>query len=163
MKNSLVISDTGPIFSLATINQLSLLTTLFKQVFIPQAVWIELTRDKKTSQYHAIESYFSDKVREISGFNELNFIMDYGESEAVILFKEMDADFLLIDDKKARKIAETLSIKCVGTIGLLTIAKEKGHVHLLRPLFKTLLENKRFYSLSLLNAILTKVGEPPLT
>ena len=35
----------------------------------------------------------------ISGFNELSFLMDYGESESVILYKEMDADFLLIDDK----------------------------------------------------------------
>jgi predicted nucleic acid-binding protein len=34
--------------------------------------------------------------------------MDYGESEAVILYEEMSGNFLLIDDKKARKIAENL-------------------------------------------------------
>jgi hypothetical protein len=28
----------------------------------------------------------------IKGFNELTFVMDYGESESVILYKELNAD-----------------------------------------------------------------------
>ncbi len=37
---------------------------------------------------------------------KLSFLLDYGESESIILYNELQADFLLIDDKKARNIAE---------------------------------------------------------
>jgi len=159
MKHGLVISDAGPIFSLAIVDELAVLNALFETVYIPQAVWEELTRDKTTKHYNLIVGFFQNSVREISGFNELIFIMDYGESEAVLLYKELNADFLLIDDKKARDIAENFGIECIGTIGILSSAKDRGIINELKPLFEIFLENKRFYSLKLLNAILRKHGE----
>lgn len=132
---------------------------LYAEVYIPRAVWEELTRDKTTDFYPDIVGFFANKVRDIVGFNELTFVMDYGESEAVILFRELGADFLLIDDKKARSIAENFGIPCIGTIGLLAVAKERGILSDLRPLFLMLLKRKRYYALNLLNAILSKYGE----
>ncbi len=85
--------------------------------------------------------------------------MDYGESEALILYKEINANFLLIDDKKARNIAESLDIKCIGTIGLLSTAKNKQLIAELRPIFIQFIENKRFYSIELLNTILKNNNE----
>jgi len=162
MKKGLIISDTGPIISLATIDKLKILNSLFDEVFIPKAVWEELTRDDTKDFNRRIFDYFKDKIKEISVNNELAFIMDYGESEAVKLYKELNADFLLIDDKKARKLAENFDIKCVGTIGILSIAKENGVIDKLHPLFETFLKNKRFYSIKLLNSILKKYGEPEI-
>ena len=162
MKNGIVIADAGPIFSLATINRLDLLDLLFHDVKIPIAVWDEITLNKSTVIYGEIENFFKNKVCRIKGFNELNFVMDYGESESVILYNELQADFLLIDDKKARNIAENFGINCIGTIGVLVAAKNKGFIRELRPLFKTFLENKRFYSLTLLNHALTQLKEEPL-
>ena len=63
MKNGLVISDAGPIFSLASINRLNLLNEIFEGVFIPEAVWIELTRDQESSYYELIINYFEGKVK----------------------------------------------------------------------------------------------------
>jgi len=159
MKNGLVIADSGPIFSLAIIDKLEILNVLFDNVKIPIAVWEEITLNKTTEQYHKIRSFFHDKTQEIEGFNELSFLMDYGESESVILYKELQADFLLIDDKKARKIAENFGLNCIGTIGILSVAKDKGIIAELRPLFNIFLQNKRFYSVKLLNAILEKHRE----
>lgn len=159
MKNGLVVSDSGPIFSLALIDKLALLDELFDEIYIPQAVWDEITRDKTTAYYQKIAAYFKHKVRSISGFNELTFVMDYGESESVMLYKELDANYLLIDDKKARNISENLGLQCIGIVGILAIAKEKGLISELRPLFKKFLENKRFYSLKMLNLILSKFSE----
>ena len=159
MKNGLIISDTGPILSLAIIDKLKILNILFEEVYIPKAVWEELTRDSKKAHYDRIVDYFKDKTKEILGHNELTFVMDYGESEAVKLYKELSADFLLIDDKKARKLAENFDIKCIGTIGILSIAKEKGIIKELRPLFETFLIKKRYYSINLLNSILKKYSE----
>ena len=163
MKNGIVIADSGPIFSLAIIDKLDVLTKLFDEIKIPQAVWEEITRDKSTVIYKQIFSFFQNKVCKIRGFNDLSFIMDYGESESLILLRELNADFLLIDDKKARKIAENFKIKCIGTIGLLSIALDKGFIDELRPLFIKLLKNKRFYSLEILNHILDKYQEQKIT
>lgn len=159
MKKGLVIADSGPIFSLAVIDKLEILNVLFDSIRIPYAVWEEITLNKTTEQYKNIYSFFQDKTQQISGFNELTFVMDYGESESVILYKELQADFLLIDDKKARRIAEDFGLNCIGTIGLLSVARDKKIILELRPLFKIFLENKRFYSISLLNDILTKHEE----
>lgn len=159
MKNGLVISDSGPIFSLAIIDKLNLLDSLFDEIFIPRAVWEEVTKDTTTEHHQRIVAYFKNRIQEIKGANKLTFVMDYGESEAVILYNELDADFLLIDDKKARDIAENFGVNCVGTIGILSIAKEKGSIDALRPIFELFLKNKRFYSLKLLNMILRKHNE----
>jgi len=68
--------------------------------------------------------------------------MDYGESESVILYQELEADFLLIDDKKGRSIVEGLSVNCIGTIGLLSVAKDKGLIKALKPLFELFIQHK---------------------
>lgn len=159
MKKGLVIADAGPIFSLAIIDKLELLNEIFDDIKIPRAVWHEITLDKKTTFYGKIHDYFEHSVLDISGFNELTLIMDYGESEAVLLYKELNAQFLLIDDKKARNIAENFDIKCVGTLGLLSMAREKELIDKLKPLFETLLNNDRYYSINLLNKILDKHNE----
>lgn len=159
MKNGLVIADAGPIFSLAIVDKLEILDRLFEEIKIPNAVWKEITLIKTTEFYETIEQYFQPKVSNIKGFNELTFIMDHGESEAVILYKEVNADFLLIDDKKTRDIAENLGVKCIGTLGILSSAKDKEIIKELRPLFKTLLDNNRYYSLKLINAVLEKNSE----
>ena len=159
MKNGLVIADSGSIFSLAIIDKLEILNLLFNSIRIPTAVWKEITLDKTIKQYQKIYSFFQDKTQQITGFNELSFLMDYGESESVILYKELQANFLLIDDKKARKIAENFGLNCIGTVGLLSVARDKKIISKLKPLFEDLLKNKRFYSIELLNTILAKHKE----
>ena len=159
MKNGLVIADAGPIFSLAVTNKLEILDQLFDEIKIPNAVWEEVTLIKTTKFYKTIEQYFKSKVNKIKGFNELTFVMDYGESESIILYKELNADFLLIDDKKARNIAENFGVNCIGTLGILSSAKSKGIIKELRPLLKILLKNERYYSLKLVNALLEKNSE----
>jgi predicted nucleic acid-binding protein len=159
MKKGLVIADAGPIFSLAVIDKLEILSILFESIKIPYAVWEEITLNKTTDQYQKIHSFFQDKTQQIVGSNELAFLMDYGESESIILYKELQADFLLIDDKKARRIAENLGLNCIGTIGILSVALDEKIISELRPLFEIFLQNKRFYSITLLNSILAKHKE----
>lgn len=163
MKNGLVIADAGPIFSLAIIDQLEILNNLFDEVKISNAVWEEITLKKNTEYYKKIKRFFEPKVVKISSFNELTFIMDYGESESIILYKELNAQYLLIDDKKARTIAENSNIECIGTLGLLSIAKSKGLIDNLRSKFIELIQYNRYYSLELLNKLLENHEEQKIT
>jgi len=159
MKNGLVIADSGPIFSLAILDNLDLLNQIFDEIKIPKAVWDEVSLDKTTKFYNKINAFFKPKVKKIKSFNELTFVMDYGESESVVLYKELNANFLLVDDKKARNIAENLGVNCIGTLGVLSVAKNKGLINELRPKFKTLIENNRHYSIKLLNNLLERDNE----
>lgn len=163
MKNGLVIADAGPIISLALIDKLDILDKIFDEVKIANAVWEEVTRDENKRFIKKIKEYFREKTCQIKSFNELTFVMDYGESESLILYNELKADFILIDDKKARNIAENFGAKCIGTLGLLSVAKEKGLISELRTIFIEFLKNKRFYALSLMNVILDKNNEEEIT
>jgi predicted nucleic acid-binding protein len=82
-----------------------------------------------------------------------------GEKEAIELFKELNADALLVEDKDARQFAELNGITCVGTPGVLVFAKRKGLISALRPLFSELLAKNRYFSVSLLNQILIANNE----
>lgn len=108
MKNGLVIADSGPVFSLAIIDKLELLNPIFDEVKIPKAVWEEVTLDKSTAFYQKIESFFKSRIVNIKGFNELTFLMDYGESESVILYRELNADFYSLMTKKHGILPKTL-------------------------------------------------------
>ncbi len=159
MKNGLVISDSGPIISLALVGKLWLLEELFDEIKIPKSVWEELTSDSEKLFVDSISIFFKDKVSEISTFNEFLILMDKGESESLTLYRELNADFLLIDDLKARKIAEIYNINCIGTLGVLIASKRKGLIPNLKPEFEEFLLHKRFYGIELLNKILLENGE----
>ena len=128
-------------------------------IIYPKAVWEELKNyDNPELDTGSIQQLEND-VLEITSNNYLSIVMDYGESETVILYEEINADYLLIDDTKARTIAESLGVHCIGTIGLLIKAKQKGLVTELKPIFKNWLNNERYFSKKLLNQILKDVDE----
>ena len=72
--------------------------------------------------------YLQDKVRSVdmSRFVYLDAYADAGETQAMLLYKELDADFLLIDDQRGRKVAKINQITTVGSLGVLLQAKKKG-------------------------------------
>lgn len=161
-KDKTVVLDTGPVISLSIIDKLDLLTHLFDKIFIPNAVWEELNRSDFSQAFPKIKAFFESRVKSINRVNELILIADYGESESMLLYKELGADFLLIDDKKARSFAEELEINCIGTLAVLIKAKEKGLITDLKPIFENLIQNRRYYSKSVLNKILSGQNENTL-
>ena len=128
----IVIPDTAPIISLLKINRLDLLQELFGTVFIPKAVHDELTQNEKyeLEAKVIINSVFiqgrdvlnQEAVRILETITQL----DKGESEAIILFQELNAQLLLIDERRGRDVAERLQIPLSGTIGVLLKAFDKG-------------------------------------
>jgi predicted nucleic acid-binding protein len=71
-------------------------------------------------QLHLLEKLYTELFRAI------RLALHKGEAEAITLYKEKSADFLLIDEKKGRKVAEYYDVKIIGTIGLLLKAKQEG-------------------------------------
>ena len=89
--------------------------------------------------------------------------MGKGETEAIFLCLELKADLLILDDKRARNAAESFNIKCIGTLGLLTLAKKRGLIAELRPYFFQLIEQERYFAVELLNDILALNEERIIT
>lgn len=48
--------------------------------------------------------------------------LDIGEMDVILLAREVKADWVLIDEKLARRVAKGLGLKVKGTLGLLLIA-----------------------------------------
>lgn len=159
---SIVVSDTGVLISLIHINKLFLIEEIFGKFFIAEAVWNELNNYDNPEFDKSKLATLKSKIRKISSKNYLSLVMDLGESESVILYDELNADFLLIDDNKARIVAELLSVKCIGTLGLLIKAKRKGLIAKLRPIFFDFSKYGRYFSTELVNQILEMEGEERL-
>lgn len=158
----LVIADTGALISLGLVGKIQLIENIFGEFYIAEAVWEELRNYENPDFDSSTLKMLQKHVVNIKSANYLSVVMDYGESESVILYKELQADYLLIDDSKARTIAETLGVKCIGSLGLLIRAKQIGLIDTLKPIFTYWLENGRYFSRTLLNKVLTQTGEEPI-
>jgi predicted nucleic acid-binding protein len=140
----LVVADSGPVISLAVIDKLDLLETIYGEVCISEAVWQEVSRyidPFNIPQVRILEG----KVKKTTYLNPFAGLMDPGEAEAAALYLELKADYLIIDDRAARRMAETHGIQCLGAIAVLTKAKELKLIGALRPFFSDLLFHNRYY------------------
>ena len=82
-----------------------------------------------------------------------------GEIEAMAPYKQVSADALLIDDHRARVIAEHNQINCIGALGLLLIAKQNRMISEVAPYIQKLRQSSIYYGDDLLNRVLKLAGE----
>jgi predicted nucleic acid-binding protein len=61
-----------------------------------------------------------------------------GETEVLMLAMERPDAIAVVDDKLARRVAETLNIRFTGTLGILLDAKRKGLIDGVAPLLDRL-------------------------
>jgi len=116
-----VISDTTALIILAKSNTLSLLSNIFQNIYIPQAVYDELIFKDDIVKYR-IEQFDKISLKSITNLKILQKIeklnIDKGEVEAITLALELNL-LLIIDERKGRKIATEQGLKIVGILGIL--------------------------------------------
>ncbi|WP_256875086.1 DUF3368 domain-containing protein [Nostoc sp. C052] len=56
----------------------------------------------------------------------LSILVDRGEAEAIALAQSTPDSTVLLDDAQARRVAERLGIRRIGTVGILRKAKKAG-------------------------------------
>ncbi len=133
----IAVSNTSPLILLEKTGHLGVLGKLFEQVVIPPEVDKEWLRPGKylVPDWLSVRN-LSDSA--VSYAESLCLKMDKGEAEAIALFSEIKADYLLLDDLKGRKYADSHGLPIAGTVGILITAKKKGLIPKLRPVLKVL-------------------------
>ena len=125
--HKIIISDTSCFIILANINELDLLQKIYRQIVTTPEVATEY--GEPLPEWAKIATV-KDKYRQ----QLLEMQIDKGESSAIALALENPKSTLILDDYKARKIAEQLGINFTGTIGVIIKAKLNGIIPSIRPL-----------------------------
>ena len=155
-----VVANTTPLISLASIGKLEILKDIFGEIIIADAVYNEI-KAKQGYGYSEIDTDYI-KVQSINGIAYRDFLLsqlDLGETETIILAKEIDANFVIIDENIAYKIASSSELNVVRTLSILLRAKEKGLIPALRPLLDEMILKGRWYSPRVYKTILEQAGE----
>lgn len=124
-----IVSNTTPISELYKIGQLELLQRVYNRILIPEAVLQELQRARTLPrlgraveqtgwiEIHALRH--PDKIQEmLSRYSSI----DAGEAAAIILAQELGANRIIMDDKRARQVAQAEGLAVIGTVGVVLLA-----------------------------------------
>lgn len=137
----IIVSDTSCISNL--------LKSIYGKVIIPDAVNKELLQSKSfDSKLSEINFLDWIEVREVENQNLVDSLLnelDQGESEAIILAKELSADALIIDELIGRAIALKFGIHVIGLLGIIIQAKEQNLIDSVKPILQELKEKAGFW------------------
>ena len=156
----IIVANTTPIISLASIGQLNILEKLFGKVIIAEAVYHEI-KAKPSYGYDQVDCAFIE-VRPIQGQLYKDILLsqlDSGEAETIILAKEINADFVIIDENIGYQFANNSGLTAIRTLSILLKAKEKGHIVKIKPLLDEMIAKGRWYSTAVYRSFLAKAGE----
>ncbi len=156
----ILVADASALVALAVCDSLSLLDALFGAVLVSEEVFDEVVIDCKPRS-ERLRSYLQDKVRCVNmrHFVFLDVFADTGETAAMLLYKELNADYLLIDDKRGRKVAKINQIVTVGSMGVLLQAKRAGLIPAVAPLLAQIAASPVFMSPALIQTVVELAGE----
>ena len=158
----LIIADSSPLIGLARIGQLSLLPKLARRIVLPRAVFAEVTAargDAPGAAEVAAQTWIEIMEADPAVVASLRILVGRGEAEAIALAQRETGAVLLMDDLRARKLADRLGLRRMGTVALLGQAKREGLIPALKPALEALVANNIFISQRLIDAALREVGE----
>jgi len=100
------------------------------------------------------------KVTNESFVRLLEIELDAGEAEALALALELKADLVLLDERRARRIASRLNLRHIGLLGVLIEGKRRRHLESVKPVLDALISAAGFWvSSGLYDRVIEVAGE----
>lgn len=128
--SKVVVADSTCLIGLARIGRLQILQQLFGEILIPPAVFRETVTDGRgrpgAAEVAAALWIRTVEIQNLAEARRLALELGAGESESIVLATEQHADFLVVDDRRARNKALNHGLPVVGTLALLARAQAKG-------------------------------------
>lgn len=121
----IVIADTSCLILYDKIDRLDILQSTFSEI---------VTTDKVIEEYGKSFDWLIERDDyDQNAYEKLLKTFGAGESSCIALAQAENSPILVIDDKKAKRIAEEVGIECIGSIGVLLVAKREGILLEIRP------------------------------
>lgn len=164
----IVVSNSSPLIALARIGRLNLLASFYKRILIPPEVHHEVTvagrglpGAEEVRNAHWIE-VASQKIPPNSLLVQACQNLGAGERGAILLANSLQANLVLLDDAKARRVARDAGLSVVGCLGILEAGVRKGLIPDLRQTYIDLLRQGIRFDIKLLQDSLFRLGLPKL-
>jgi predicted nucleic acid-binding protein len=156
----LIVADSSALIALAVCDGLDVILKVYDDLKIPEAVYKEIVAPEKPHS-DALGVLLADRVVKVDLERWVVAAggLGRGEIEAMALYKQLSADVLLIDDRRARIIAEHNQIECIGALGLLLVAKQRRKISAIAPYVHKLRQSSIFYGDDLLDKVLELAEE----
>lgn len=158
----IVVSDASPLIGLAAVGELRVLRDLYREVLIPEQVFAEASTPGRpgASEIAGAPWIRRRSVEDLGLVERLMIELDRGEAEAIALAVETRADALLLDERRARRVAGSLGVPVTGVLAVLVQAKSQGLVPAVGPIIDRMSAAVAFrISTSLYHATLRAAGE----
>lgn len=140
----IVVVDSSSIIGLARVGKINILKEMFGKILISQDVFKEVViTGKGRPGSEEIEGATWIEKKRINDVRAVKRIvvqerLSYGEAATIVLSKELKADLTILDEKKARGIAQVAGINVMGTAGMLEEASKRGIIDELREVLDEL-------------------------
>jgi predicted nucleic acid-binding protein len=147
-----IISDTSCLIVLTNIGELDQLRKVYDSIVTTVDIAVEF--GEPLPEWVIIEKV-ADKYRQ----QLLEMQIDRGESSAIALALETPDSTVILDDYRARKIAEQLGVSYTGTFGVIIKAKLNGAISSIKPILKKIKETDFRLSVDIERQALVAAGE----
>ena len=161
--NAEVICNTGPIVALSMIHRIDILRHIFELVAIPEEVHKEILEGGTKNA--GLENYRKVKWIKVMTLSKpvdplLKTSLDAGEAAVVGLARELGLNLVLIDERKARKIARTIyGLQVIGSARILVEAKRSGLLDNVGAALQAMRDGGYWIGDSIVDAALKQAGE----
>jgi predicted nucleic acid-binding protein len=153
----MIIGDSSALIALSVMDRLDILEKLFNKVYVPKAVYEEIAKSNK-AESKKLKQFLKDKVIEVKS-HIVKIGLGKDELESIVLYQELNAKFLLIDDKRAKKFAQLNSINTIGSLGVILLAKESGLINSVKKDLEKLKDKNLYISKELINKVIKLAKE----
>ena len=160
----LVVADAGPLIALAVAGVLPLALEQF-EFCVPQAVLDECVADRYSPGAQTIfeasrQAAFTLIPHSAIQALDSAYAMGLGSGEvAVLSYAHEHSQIALIDERRARRIAQKLGVSVVGSGAVLLALKKSGAVGSIQPALKAWRSHGYFLSPALQNQLLAAASE----
>ena len=148
----IVIADTSTLIIFQKIDEFDILKKMYDEVAVTKEIVDEF--GEALPEWFLIEEVSNKQYQTL-----LETQVDLGEASAIALAIEKKNSLLILDDIKARKLAQKLNLEITGTLGILLKAKHLNIISNVKSMIDKLIETDFRISDNIIQEVLKISGE----
>ena len=162
-KSEKIVINTSPLIALvAALGDLTILSSLYTEVLVPDEVGQEILRGGPTNLGVAeftAATWLNKQVAPLTISSWLLNSLDRGEAAVIQLALNQNIQTVCIDEAVGRRIARLSGLSVTGSIGILLRAKQEGHPIVIKKAIAQMLAQNIWLSNRVINFALRQAGE----